>query len=360
MQIAVIDIGSHVLPFDYHLLKALQHVGHSVSFFGSTTRYNIEFLQSLESDSDIDVYSFNISRSITTLTKALWDYLRLIYTLWNMRNNYDRIVLQFPVIWPLEFILFFFMRDKFIFTMHNAVPHNHQLKPYLPFRFMATIAKEIWFPSKATAHTFYNIYGSHYRLKGRIVQHGTMSVHPCIQPTPYIAPVSIEGLAYWGNIKPYKGIELFRDLVKAKQKSVTNLHIEIHGSWSKELHKIRDEIISYGLMLEDKFLTENELSALLSRNLIFVLPYKNASQSGALYTLLHHGRLFIASDTGDLGDFLRSYGLDNLILRDLTIESVDLCVNWLLNNIDETIKKLKTAQLEMSWSNSVKNIPILG
>ena len=47
MNLAIVDPGSFVLPYDYQLVRALAARGDRVDFYGSTTRYNGEFLAAM-------------------------------------------------------------------------------------------------------------------------------------------------------------------------------------------------------------------------------------------------------------------------------------------------------------------------
>jgi hypothetical protein len=353
MRMAIVDFGSHVLVYDYYLAKALVGLGHKVVYFGSETKFNSEYLEALRSENGCSVVSKPISRSVSSHWRGICAYFSLVFNIWHGRDKFDCVNLQFCRFLPVEIILFWLLKRKFIYTVHNAVPHDFSGNSYLPFRVLALLADEIWFPSAATAESFYQRYSQKFRLKGKVVQHGTMGAYPSCPFFPYKFPKQIEGVAYWGNVKPYKGIELMLDLVKRRDLSCGNDVIEVHGRWSKDLHAIRDEIRSLNVRVDDCFLTCDELTFLLTRDVIFLLPYKSASQSGVLYTLLHHGRLFLATDTGDLGVFLRRFGLEMLILKDPTVESVDKCMAWMMGNLPYVIKRFSMAQSELSWSNSL-------
>jgi hypothetical protein len=87
------------------------------------------------------------------------------------------------------------------------------------------------------------------------------------------------------------------------------------------LRPLRDELVALGVVVVDRYLTGGA-AALLARNVVFVLPYREASQSGALYSLLHHGRLVVCADSGDLGDFMRRFGLEAMLMRERSADAV--------------------------------------
>jgi hypothetical protein len=62
--------------------------------------------------------------------------------------------------------------------------------------------------------------------------------------------------------------------------------------------------------------------------------------------LLNHGRVFICSDVGDLGAFMRRYGLEGLLLKDRTAESVERCLAYLEANQAEVMAAFARAQAD--------------
>jgi glycosyltransferase involved in cell wall biosynthesis len=139
---------------------------------------------------------------------------------------------------------------------------------------------------------------------------------------PYLAAGTPEALVYWSTVKPYKGVELFAELARSERLKAARLRLEIHGAWDATLRPLRDELVALGVVVDDRYLESAQLLALLARNVVFVLPYRQASQSGALYSLLYHGRLVICADSGDLGDFMRRFGLEPMLLQERSADAV--------------------------------------
>ena len=103
---------------------------------------------------------------------------------------------------------------------------------------------------------------------------------------------------------------------------------------------------------------------LTARPVLFVLPYREASQSGALYTLLHQGCTFACSDTGDLSAFLRRHGLQALLLADRSVAAVMAVLDRLREQAPAIAAALRAAQEQSTWdqtlatSNRVYGTPI--
>jgi len=95
---------------------------------------------------------------------------------------------------------------------------------------------------------------------------------------------------------------------------------------------------------------------LLERNVVFLLPYREATQSGALFSLLHHGCVFLCTDVGDLGDFLRRFGLEALLLRERSADAVDEALVRLRRDPAAIARALQAAQDASAWATTSAGI----
>jgi len=358
VKIAVIDIGSHVLPYDYHLIKALVEDGKVVRYYGSNTKYNVEFIGRLKAMLSVDLILRDVSSSVANRFVNVFMYLLLLIEIWRDRKCHDVIIVQFCVSWFMELPLYFFLRKKLIFIVHNPIPHGYRGKRYLPYLFLANMAQKLWFPSEYSSVDFLSRYGENFKRKSVVVKHGLLALFPDNKPKPYIPIEKFEGYCYWSTVKPYKGVELMKELLESSTIRL-KFSIEIYGLWDKSLYQMRDKLVSMGAKVEDCYLSVIELHDLLSRKLVFLLPYISASQSGALYTLLHEGCFFFATDVGDLGDFLRKYRLEGMILKNRDVESVERCMMYLENNMQYVVDALKKAQVDHEWSKIVNSVEVL-
>ena len=161
---------------------------------------------------------------------------------------------------------------------------------------------------------------------------------------PYRASDAPEALVYWSTVKPYKGVELFAELARSERIRATGLGLEIHGAWDASLRPLRDELAALGVVVDDRYLDPAELLALLARNVVFVLPHRAASQSGALYALLHHGRLVLCADSGDLGDFMRRFGLEAMLLGERSADAVADALDRLRRDQPAIVAAFQAAQ----------------
>ncbi len=353
---AVVDGGSFVLPYDHGLVSGLVRQGRRVTVFASLTRYNTECLDDLRTMAGVTVVDRAVSGSVSPRLQGVRAYASLLRALWRQRRCFHTINLQFSVLWPLELPLWWLLRRHLVFTVHNAVPHGHAGLQHAPTRWIATLARQLVFVSAATRDDFLRRYGAHFRAKATVLPHGLLPLLPRDPVQPVRRCAQPQALVFWGTVKGYKGIELFAELARSSDWQAQGLPLEIHGRWDGELQPLRDELEALGVHVEDRYLDAAALRALMAREVLFVLPYRDASQSGALYTLLHQGCTFACSDVGDLGAFVRRFGLHGLLLPERNVASVLRALQHLRSHADGVASALQTAQHQTTWDTALADV----
>lgn len=311
-EVAVVDGASFVAPYVHGLASALAARGQAVAVFASHTRWNAEFLDALDGVPGVRLWRTRVSRSVAPRWRGVAAYARLLARVWSERSRFAAVNLQFSIVWPLEWLLFALspaLRRRFVFTVHNAVPHGFAGRRHAPTARLAALARQLLFASDAVRADFVARYGSGFDAKAVVLRHGTLPAAPGLPASPYRAGRPVQALVFWGNVAPYKGVETFARLARR----VDGLPLEVHGRWDASLAPLKHDLEAAGVQVHDRFLDGAALAALLARDVVFVLPYRAASQSGALYTLLHHGARFVCADTGDLGGLLRRHELEALL-----------------------------------------------
>ncbi|MEP7301617.1 MAG: glycosyltransferase [Caldimonas sp.] len=349
MRVAVVDGGSFVLPYDYEVARVLAGQGAAVEFHGSRTRYNGEFLEAMARLPGVTVRARAISRTLAPRWRGALAYLALLVGVWRQRRRYAAVNLQFSAWWPIELPFCWALRDRLVYTVHNAVPHGFEGRRHAPTERIARLARTLIFVSRFSHDDFIARYGEGFRARSRVFPIGVSPIVPGLPPVRYAAQGPPEALVYWSTVKPYKGIELFAELARSPRFRATGLGLEIYGAWAAELQPLRDEIAALGVRVEDGFLAAPRLLALLARPLVFLLPYREATQSGALFSLLAHGRLFVCADVGDLGDFMRRSGLESLLLAERSADAVVDALERLQRDEAATLRAFQTAQDASAW-----------
>lgn len=346
-SIAVVDGGSFVLPYDFQLVRALVGQGLDVHFYGSRTRYNGEFLQAMRDTPGVTVHAAGVSGTVAPRWKGAPAYVGLLLQV--LQAGHDVVNLQFSAWWPPELPLLWPVRQRLVYTVHNAVPHGYAGQQHAPTRWLASMARSLVFVSGATHDDFMRRYGERLRAKSHVLPHGLLPVAPGLGVTPFRAEGRPRALVFWGTVKPYKGVELFAQLARSARIRALGLSLEVCGAWDSSLAPLRRELADLGVRIRDHYLDHAELQALLGREAVFLLPYRDASQSGALYSLLNHGRPFVCADAGDLGAFMRAHGLEPLLLRERSADAVADCLEYLQAHREAVMRAFQQAQHESRW-----------
>lgn len=354
MKIAIVDPASFVLPYDYYYIHELALLGYEIDFFCSETTYNSEYLDFLKNTKNVRCYVYNVSASCTNRLNAIFNYSKMLIDVARNRNC-AYIHFQFNIFLPLEIFFFIIFRHRLIVTVHNAFPHNGKKKKNIALWVQKILAVEIIFPSNHTKNEFIGLYGPpRPNRRYSIVQHGITPLSPNHLGTP-VTPNNTpsDKLIFWGTIKPYKGVDVF--CLLAKSPLFLNWEFKVYGKWDTDLFPLKFQLEAYNVAVVDRFLEPQELEEIFKSNNIFILPYKHASQSGVLYTLLYYQKFFICSDTGDIADFLRRYDMDYLIFKNPVPEDIHTCLENLKINIDHVTQQLSLAKHDYAWHTLMRN-----
>ncbi len=323
----MLDGGSFVLPYDAELIRMLAGHGVPVDFHASTTRYNGALLGALAAVDGVTVHSAGVSGSVAPRWRGALAYAGLLVGLARRSRRYRLVNLQFSAAWPIELPFLWLWRRRLVFTVHNPVPHGFEGLRHRPTAWIAALARQLVFVSEASRADFMRRYGDRFAARSTVVPHGLLPAGDRAGPVPYRSCAAPKALVFWGNVQPYKGVELFAALARSAEIRARGLALEVHGAWSPAMRPLRDALAALGVRIDDSFLDAAAMATLLARDdTLFLLPYREASQSGALYTLLHAGRPFACTDVGDLGAFLRRAGLGRLVLRGRDAASVLDCL----------------------------------
>ncbi len=348
-RVALVDGGSFVLPYDHGLALGLVRRGWQVTFFGSRTRYNSAFLEALRASPGVEVVDRDVSGTVASRVAGAVAYAGLLAGLWRRRREFSAINLQFSALWPLELPWLWLLRRRLVFTVHNAVPHDFAGARHRPTQWIATLARRLVFASEAARQDFLHRYGPRLGAKTVVLRHGLLPLAPGQAVRPYRPLRAPQALVFWSTVKPYKGVELFAELARSPAWRAQGLPLEVHGRWDPALHGLRDELVALGVKVVDAYLDTPALQALLERPVVFALPYRRASQSGALYTLLHQGAVFVSTDVGDPGDIMRRCGLHSLLLCERSAAAVLACLQHLRDAPDDVARAFAAAQQQSQW-----------
>lgn len=351
MRIAILDPASFALPYVVFLARGLGACGHKVSIFCSRTKYNESLLDELSAESDPARFDIDFYRISRTTAPSRWSgvlaYGALLHSVFSRRKSFDVISLQFGIFLPFDIVFMGLLYGRLQFTIHDDVPHGFNRKWHLPTLIRACCASKLVFTSQAVRDRFlsrYPIGGLRRRVK--LLQHGLLAA--TLQPMPQESehgrgdPI----VTYFSTVKPYKGVE---QLVAAKPLLTEGAAVEIHGQWDLSLADLKERALLHGCTVKDEYLSAVALERLLTERRVFVLPYRNASQSGVLYLLLNYAKPFVSTDRGDLGAFLRREGLADLVFPNDDPQALAQALSLAISKYDEISQRLRLVRQRYEW-----------
>jgi glycosyltransferase involved in cell wall biosynthesis len=112
-----------------------------------------------------------------------------------------------------------------------------------------------------------------------------------------MAAVEVPVVLFFGLIRDYKGV----DVLLRAWRSVPDAELWIVGMPRVEMAPLR-ALAGERVRFVPRFVDDLELPAYFRRADLVVLPYRDADQSGVLYTALAFGKPLVLSDVGGLGE----------------------------------------------------------
>ncbi|HQU24304.1 MAG TPA: glycosyltransferase [Acidiphilium sp.] len=159
---------------------------------------------------------------------------------------------------------------------------------------------------------------------------------------PPLAHGGAPRVLFFGRLLPYKGLDLLADalsLLGAARPFIVKICGE--GPATPELDRLRN---LPNVTVDQRWIPESELPALLAWSDALVLPYREASQSGVAAAALAQGRYVLATNVGGLREQLEGQarahlvepnaaaiaaGLTGLFAPAHHTQTVDLTGDWL-------------------------------
>jgi glycosyltransferase involved in cell wall biosynthesis len=151
-------------------------------------------------------------------------------------------------------------------------------------------------------------------------------------------------LLFFGRLLPYKGLGLLKAAVSELGCSGQwALRVVGSGADSADLEALR---VTPGVTVENRWVADSEIAALIAWADAIVLPYVEASQSGVAPGAVAAGRIVVATRVGGLAEQLGDYSLARLC--DPQPESLAAALRDLLHE-DITASTPRTSDPSRDW-----------
>ena len=187
-------------------------------------------------------------------------------------------------------------------TIHNASPHDMQYGKLGRFlTWLLDRRTDTWI--HLSAYSVEEMHHSH----DFFIPHGSY-VEWFAQYSPVVAGMSAVDVLYFGQVRPYKGVE---QLITAASEAGAAVRVLVAGKaiekgYADEIGRCADGIDGVELRLE--FIPDGELWSLLNHCVLVVLPFREIWNSGSLLLALSAGRPVLISDSLLAREFEDEFG----------------------------------------------------
>jgi beta-1,4-mannosyltransferase len=207
---------------------------------------------------------------------------------------------------------------KFIWVAHNAVPHDAAKSTSARTQRFLRSLDGIVFLSEYSRSLINRLYPEIRNCNALVTVHGHYRGATATRETPSTVPTGDIKLVHFGQIRPYKNLEVLVDVVSSISSGIHLLvaGIAIDRSLCAAIQERSRPVTHIKLDFRDAPIGDAELEAIVDSADAVVLPYKNVLNSGAALLSLSRNRPVLAPNMGSLPELQDAVGSDWVYLYD--------------------------------------------
>lgn len=325
-DVVIVDLTCRTPPYDQRLCEALESEGTTVDLWAAGCHGDLLYCSELDISRPLDIMA-HLS-SVPWITKRL----KALEYVVNLLILYGRLMLcptpvvhfqWFPLleVTDLELILVKIIQKqgtKVIYTVHDLLP-------------LDGADVDEWRRLSATYHQVDALICHTKTSKKRLVNefridpakiwhipHGPLSPQntgegeAAILRAEDVSGISdeMQTVVLFGVLRPYKGYDFLLKTWSQVRSQLDNARLVIVGSAGQQVREeienlIQEEGIDNSVSRTYRYVSDAELHAVIEAADVLVYPYRNITQSGALFTGMEAGKAIVATDVGGLGETIR-------------------------------------------------------
>ncbi|HHT9147191.1 MAG TPA: glycosyltransferase family 4 protein [Candidatus Wunengus sp. YC61] len=378
MKVTLIDPGNYTIYYNYCLINELARQGCAIEYI--TTNFTYEEVFPPSTIKYCDVF-FRYSNKIKILVKhdkvrqiirALEYPFNLITLIRYIFKGKANIIHFIWLINPtIDYFIIRLLRQKgfpIVYTAHNALPHEASTHNVNQYKRIYNVVDHIICLTQSVKDELVNKL--HVRKeKISIIAHGDYDFilnqdksNQVFHADIFEKKNSNFTVTYFGQIRPYKGLEYFIKAIPYVIKKHPACKFMIAGKDSggnKEyyLKMICEMNLDSHVSCDFRYIPLSNLITYLKRTDIVILPYLAASQSGNIPMLSKMGIPVIATRVGGLSEMVKE-GSNGFLVPPKDEKAIAEAICKLLSN-SPLLEKMKEdsvnyAKEAFSWNNIVK------
>ena len=293
MRVQLVDPSAFTPPYDRSLAGALARAGVDVELVTSRFLYGtVPAADGYEVNEMF--YRRGGRRRLLKLAEHAPDMLRY----GRYAGQADLVHWQWLSVEQLDAWLLPAKRPR-VLTAHNVIAHEQRLGQAFARRRLLRAMDAVVVHSHYGAAQAAELGADPSRV--HVIPHGAFDYltrqEGELPLPPELAAVDVPVVLFFGLIREYKGVEV---LLRA-WRSVPDAELWIVGAPRMDMTPLRS-LAPARARFVPRFVDDLELPAYFRRADLVVLPYREADQSGVLYTALAFGKPLVLSDVGGFGE----------------------------------------------------------
>ena len=331
--VVMVDLTCRTPQYDRCLVSGLRETGCTVDLWAagcySNTLYDADF--SLTAGCmDVMAHLPGISERMAKRLKAAEYGVNLLALWWHVqRNPVDLIHFQWLPLMDVTTVELDLLRrlqrrgTRIVYTVHDLLPLDAQNNEAAAVRdrFRA-VYQCVDALICHTNHSRERLIGEFGIDESKIwhIPHGPLapldfSTAPAESIQDVVPGVTAKAttpptVLLFGVLRPYKGYDFLLDAWPAVRAAMPSARLLIVGRADEAVQsEIESQIAAHdiGASVERvyRYVSDAELHAVLDAATVLVYPYRNITQSGALFTGMNLGKPIVATDVGGLGETIR-------------------------------------------------------
>jgi glycosyltransferase involved in cell wall biosynthesis len=266
------------------------------------------------------------------------------------------------LLWQLFIILILIiarlLNIKLVWTVHNLNAHNSSVESHQFYHLVAILVDSLIAHSPSAI----DIISATYNVRSNkihFIPHGLYPQACDINPIP-LTSISHSSprlrLLYFGNISPYKGIDLFASALQKVAKPLGDLNPlvwiigNINASRYPELGLQLTQCDNVTIISE--FVDESQLLKFVSDADLIVLPFRDTLTSGSLVYALSSAKPVLISDIPSLSFYLSpdySFKFNPGCVDSLASQLTYICLNHTHNSLHYMGQLARTFAMTLDW-----------
>lgn len=348
--------------FAYEMTKGLIENEVKVAVIISKYIENIELWRMLDVFElyEIDTYNSNIEFILQTVKFLMYEHrkLRQVFSKYKIKAIYC------PMIQPWTHIINNIFKNTInIITVHDPEPHsgsnkiinylgNCSIKKADKIIILSEVFKEF------TANKFNKKLKDIY-----VIPHGNFKYYreQTVKREKDTYRADHINYVFFGRISKYKGLQVLAEAYRIVEKELTNVTLTVAGSGDfHEFSTYYNGLKNFNL--KNRWFKDNEVGSLFEgNNIICVLPYIDATQSGVIPIAMDYKVPIIASRTGGLEEQLENGKLGALVIpnnaKELAKEMIKMAKDYeyRMKYVEPAYQRVQ----ELSWNVLAKKLKII-